>query len=189
MPVCRSVNTCLIQNWQISFLLWNEYGIDQLPSSVNERNNKKKEYTKKQRKELLSQRLGEYRLPIRAYGDCFSFVEYGKPFIDEVVDNELTRADEYQKRRVELSKELNEREIIYDESYPDCLNYVKQRNHKTLHDTVRAIEIESFLRDNTNYLEIVPIYGKHKAQELALCQYYQQDDDIEPKILPNDEVI
>ena len=60
-----------------------------------------------ERKEKLMEKLAEYKLEYKNYGDCYSYVQFGFPDVDIVIINEL------EKYRNIFSKQQSEPEIYF----------------------------------------------------------------------------
>lgn len=55
-----------------------------------------------QRKEQLIDKLIEYKLEYKPYGDCYTYVHYGYPKIDNVIENELEKYKKIFSRKQEI---------------------------------------------------------------------------------------
>ena len=71
------------------------------------------------------------------HGDCYSYIHYGKPDINTILFNEIVKLDKKNKRRMELSSELEKHGIPYDESVKHCYNYVNGVGTNDILDVVR----------------------------------------------------
>ncbi len=153
---------------------------------------KRKEIEKKERiKKIMNKRmiklnkaLQENKLELKNHGDCYSFVKYGKPSVEEVIENELKKLDEKRIRKIELAKELSKIDIILDETLPSCYNYINCIGCKNLSETIRQIEIEYFFKMNTSYDKFLLEHGPEKAKQLALMEFKssKNNDSVE---IPN----
>ena len=179
----RQINGQIINDQQyyyhtsVTSFMMIEYGVEQIPKSRREKRRLKKLHRQNYRIKILHQAFDEHRLQVKDYGDCYSFIHYGTPTVDEVVHNELTRLHNYQTRREELTIKLKNIGIKYSEEYSDCIDFVHSRSNKTADEVVRSIELERFLLDKTDYEQLLPIHGKLRAQELALREYYRDKDE------------
>lgn len=139
-----------------------------------------------QRREKLYELFDEYRIPVSLTGDCYSFIERGQPDLETVLENELQKQFTYQERRMKLTRALEKVDIDYHDDYLECRNYVHQRNNRTLAETVRAVEIEHFLRTHTDYVSLLADHTPEGAQEIALRQYYHRCNESEEEDIPEE---
>lgn len=142
---------------------------------------KKKELKKNEREHKLKELFQSNKLEYKNYGDCYSYVHYGKPDIEIVLENELNRIKTINNRRIQLTNELRKIDIPLDESLESCYEYIYNLNTKDLSEIVRCIEIEHFLKYKTNYDELKKSYSSNQAKELALRKYTK--DKKLPKII------
>jgi hypothetical protein len=111
------------------------------------------------------------KLEFKNYGECYSYINYGKPNIETILGNELKKLEEKNRRRFKLSNELNKLNIPLDETIKACYNYINNIGTKTFNDIVRAIEVEHFLKTHTRYLELCEQYDQEVAKEIAMRNY------------------
>ena len=159
-------------------IIINKYGsFDNFKKIISERSRKenervdKKQKIKIEREKKLKEILKYNKLEYKPYGDCYSYVHFGIPDINDVVENELNKIQNINTKRINLSSELKKKGIKFNENLKPCYDYVYNLNDKTLNETVRETEIEIFLKNNTNYKELIKIYPHEKAQEIALYKY------------------
>lgn len=169
----------------IKSVVINKYGsFGNLQEIINKKNqmqkskNIKNENIKLKRESELKQEFEFNKLEFRNYGDAYSYINYGKPNLDIVINNELIKITAKNSRRIALAKELKQLNIPLDESLKSCYEYINGIDSKTLNDIVRRIEVEHFLKYNTIYDELCKKYDIKKAKELAIRKY------AETKILP-----
>lgn len=129
----------------------------------------------KQRKLLLKNAIKENKLEYKWYGDCYSYVMYGKPSLDQVISNELLKMQNKTTRKLRLSKRLFELGITLDESLISCYNYINKVGCKSLDEIVRDVEIEHFFKKNTNCDELMKKNSMSlaEARDTALRDYLQ----------------
>ena len=91
--------------------------------------------------------------------------------INLIIENELSKLSLKNKLRLQLSQELDKLNIPFDENIGVCYNYINSIGTKSLHDVVRATEIEYFLNTQTKYNELCKIYDSNTAKEMAMRNY------------------
>ena len=87
-----------------------------------------------------------------------------------------------------MAGRLEKINIPLDESIESCNRYIKNIGTLTLEETIKDIEIEYFLIQNTNYKELLKSNNKEKARDLAL-EYYMKNNDKLPIIIKNPIVL
>lgn len=103
-----------------------------------------------ERKNDLMTHFLDNKLEYKEYGDCYLYVKYGKPPIDEIIENEKKKIRIKNKRRIKLAEKLSERNIDFDENNKLCHDYINNIGCNGLHDTIRLIEIENYTNKNNN---------------------------------------
>lgn len=165
---------------EIKKIALDKYGsLENIQKIINDKSQKKNERNnnfkiiKEERKNELLQKLKENKLQYKDYGDCYSYVHYGTPNLDQVIQNEITKLEKKNKRRIRLARELAKIEINFNESLSSCYNYInKVGPHKSLKETIRSIEIEYFLKYNTEFEKIKNDLDSEEAKEKAIQNYY-----------------
>jgi len=115
------------------------------------------------------------KLEFKNYGEVYSYINYGKPDIETIIKNELTKLADKNKRRLELSNELNKLNIPFDETFKACYEYINNIGTKDFIDIIRSIEIEYFLKTKTNYIELRKKYDRKTAQDMAMMYYSEKE--------------
>ena len=115
------------------------------------------------------------KIEFKNYGDVYSYINYGKPDIETIIKNELTKLADKNKRRLELSNELNKLNIPFDETFKACYEYINNIGTKDFIDIIRSIEIEYFLKTKTNYIELRKKYDRKTAQDMAMMYYSEKE--------------
>jgi len=115
------------------------------------------------------------KLEFKNYGEVYSYINYGKPDIETIIKNELTKLADKNKRRLELSNELNKLNIPFDETFKACYEYINNIGTKDFTDIIRSIEIEHFLTTKTNYIELRKKYDRKTAQDMAMMYYSEKE--------------
>lgn len=164
-------------------LIINKYGtFDNLQSIIKQKNQQKKQRNDKilnvklEREKNLKELLMMNKLQYKNYGDCYSYVHYGEPTLQQVIENELQKINTKNTKRVSLATELNKLGIQLDENLKSCYEYINGLSTKKLQDVVRLIEVEHFLKHNTNYEELCKKYNINKAKEMAIRQYAENQN-------------
>lgn len=78
------------------------------------------------RKTQLMEKLAEYKLECKNYGDCYSYIQFGYPDVNTVIGNELEKyRNIFSKQQCEIcSSNLN----IYDKKYVDNIIDIGEDN-------------------------------------------------------------
>lgn len=148
-----------------------------------------------ERKKNLQKKLADYKLDYRNIGDCFTYVKYGYPEIEDVIKNEIERYIKLSRRRDILCKELKKYDIPYDERNDSiCYNYIHGISEKSLYDIVNDAKIENFYKTQTEYPKIFHLYSDEKAKDIALQNYLNKTeekniDQIANQLLENEFIL
>lgn len=177
----------------------NKYGsLDKLKIILEKRSKKQEDKNQrkldqmKKRKEELMKVLMENKLEFKNYGDCYSYICWGKPSINEIVNNEIEKLKIINNRRIRLGKELSKKKLKLDENNKICYNYIYNLSSKPIEDVVRSVEIDTFLKEETRYNEFIKTTNDtEKAKFMALKDYTRQKDKKEdiPDSLKNTIII
>ncbi|QKF93621.1 XPA domain-containing protein [Fadolivirus algeromassiliense] len=161
-------------------LIINKYeSIDVLDKLIKQRHQEKQKRNNKiinqkiEREKKLKELFIVNKLEYKNYGDCYSYIHYGEPSLEQVLENELNKLKIKNQRRILLANELYKLHIPLDENLKSCYEFINNLSSKELHDVVRCIEVEYFLKNNTNYMELSKIHGHAIAQEMAIREYAQ----------------
>lgn len=167
-----------------------KYGsFDEYKMVANERKNRverirrDKGKKKDEREQQLFQELKNNKLEYKTYGDCYSFIHYGKPDIKTVINNELDKVKTANQKRIDLASELEKRGVRLDVTSQSYYDYINNISSSTLDEVVRDIEIEIFLKSKTNYNDLIKIHPPSEAQAIALLQYGQKNNH-QPEFIP-----
>lgn len=85
---------------------------------------------KQNRKEQLVTLLKNNKLEIDDYGDCYSYVNWGKPSIDNVLINQLKRTFEMTDKKIKLARALTKNNVQTDLLLDDIFNTYKYKSVK-----------------------------------------------------------
>lgn len=135
--------------------------------SVENMDTIKKQREMDDRKRLLTETLEYNKLEYKSYGDCFSYVKYGRPSIETVISNELKKLETKRNRKMILANELATHNIPFDETLPSCYNYINNIGCKTLNETISEIRVEQYMKNNTNYNRYLEKLDPIRAKRLA----------------------
>lgn len=111
------------------------------------------------------------KLEYKNYGDCYSFINYGKPSLEEVINNELIKLHSKNQRINAIAHALARINLPLDESLQSCYEYINGLTNKNLDLIIRSIEIEHFLKYKTDYDELCKKYDPLKAKDIAISRY------------------
>jgi len=160
-------------------------GVKQDRKSVSDKTKNKKEIEMKKRRDELITAFKNNKLKIKNYGDCYSYIVNGTPSLDVVIERELGKLTVQNDRRIKLANKLSKLSIPLDESIKACYNYINNIGYKTLHETIRDIEMEHFFKTNTNYIELKKVYlDDGVARDIALKQYLEVSGNNISKDIP-----
>ena len=121
---------------------------DNLEQLLKVKQNKKKlnadklKKIKNEREHKLRMLFDYHKLEYKNYGDCYSYIHYGKPCLEDVLSNELKKVNEKFSRKMLLANKLSNLNIPLDESLQSCYEYINNLGSGTLNETVKNIEIE-----------------------------------------------
>lgn len=151
---------------------------------INKRKIKKqirKENIKKQqelRKQQLIVALAEYKLELKTFGDCTTFIKYGYPDLSIVVKNELEKSIELSRRKKKIYKKLKKMGLPYIERKNSiCYNYTNTDSNYTMNDVIDDAKLDDFFIKYTDYQNLRKIYPDDDvAREKALIDYLHKTD-------------
>lgn len=140
---------------------------------VSVRKNHKSVSNRKLREIKLMDKLQEEKLDYVSHSICDTFIRYGMPELNEVIDtlkkNTMTKSENL----IKLSNELSKNNIQYDESIPRYANYVN--SGKNLADTIYYGNIERIVIDKTNYLKYLKTESAEDALDMACIEYIERE--------------
>jgi hypothetical protein len=141
-----------------------------------------------ERKDNLIRHLADHKLEYKRYGDCYTYVTYGYPDIELVIQNEIDKATKLSNRKYLLYNELQKFGISYSESNDSiCYEFANEITDKSLDDVISDAKIEDFFIKFTNYLELRKIYTDDEtAKEKALNSYMEKTDESNRHEIAND---
>lgn len=140
---------------------------------------KQLEFMKHERLKVLVQRLSEYKLEYKPYGDCYLYVAYGYPDIETVVRNEINKSIELSRRKKILYKELQKFNLSYSDTQNSiCYEFINGITDKSINEVVNDAKIENFFINFTDYLDLRKVYDDDDvAKEKALANYIKKTDE------------
>jgi len=131
------------------------------------------------RKSKLITALNNNKLEYKKYGDCYSYVHYGKPSIETIIKNELNKIHNQTKKKILLAKELTKIGIPFDETLKACYEFIHNIGYKSLNEIIREIEIEYFFKHHTIYISLLDKFDEDTAKELAIRDYFNKHNKSE----------
>lgn len=162
---------------------------DEIQKNKEKRNKriKKQESIEFIRRKTLGNRLAEYKLEIKPFGDCFTYIKYGYPSIDVVIQNEISKSIELTRRKKILYKKLQQFNLPYNETYDSCCyKFVNGISDRSLNETINDVKIEQFFMDYTNYLELLKSNPDDIAKDKALENYINNTEESNRHEIAND---
>ena len=159
----------------IEALVLNKYGnlanMNALKKNNIDKKDEQKNNLKLKRENEIKEIFNLNKLEFKNYGDCYSYINYGKPDIETIIKNEINKTNEKNKRRIKLSNELSKLDIPFDETLKPCYEYVNNIGTREFNDVIRATEVEYFLRTRTQYGELCKKFDNETAKEIAMRNY------------------
>jgi hypothetical protein len=183
----------LYKKKDIDLIISNKYSDVKLDDVLEQKKIKQSERINKinlsmlERKKNLENTFEENKLDFKNYGDCYSYIHYGYPSIENIMNNEFKKVQIKNKRRITLANRLEELKIPLDESHIECYNFIHNIGLKPINEVVRTIEIDNFLKTQTNFNNLLKINGNNieHAREIALREYMDKDKKTLPTKLKN----
>lgn len=174
-------NYCFFLYNDIKKIVIDKYGSMEKLQAIKDKNKKNKQLqlstqinNHKQREKMLMDAMEIHKLKYNSKnGDIYSFIHYGTPPIETIINTELKRTHDKHQRRLELATAMKEYDIEIDETIKSCYEYINNIGYKTLNDVVKNVEIEHFLKHKTNYIKLCGQYSKDIAKELAIKEYVE----------------
>ncbi len=126
------------------------------------------------RKKELFDHLNEERLEYEKNGICDSFINFGTPSLDTVINDIQTKKMKQNERLQKLIKRLKKEGEIYDENNSYYKKYIQ--NGGSLDYVVQEGIKEWFYVHKTDYLEILKLYkDEDLAQAKAFNSYIKKN--------------
>jgi hypothetical protein len=180
---------------EIEQFVINKYGsLEQLNQLLKEKKAKKDNHHErkmsriKDREIELKKVLKDNKLEYKNHGDCYSYIMYGYPSIQNIVEDQLKNIQQIGKRRIELAEQLSNKGLPFCEKDPDCYKYINNLACKTLEDVIKSVEIKYFLENDTDYLKLLEKYPECKAKDIAIRNFIKKENSL-PEILHKDIIV
>ncbi|VBB17785.1 hypothetical protein YASMINEVIRUS_248 [Yasminevirus sp. GU-2018] len=126
------------------------------------------------RKKVLFEKLCDNKLEYVKDGVCDSFIKYGTPSLDTVIQDIQQKTDIKSKRLTRLLKRLRKEGEPYDEKVSYYAKYIKNGGDLDYHVS-EGIK-EWFYLNKTEYPELLKIYkDEDKAQAKAFNNYIKKN--------------
>ena len=103
---------------------------------------KKSNELKLKREKELKKELMMNKLEYKKYGNCYSYVNYGKPDIKTVIKEELEKEMIKNDRRIELAEKLDKYNIKLDENLKTCYEYINGLDNESINEKIESIQLE-----------------------------------------------
>lgn len=121
------------------------------------------------RKRQLFDQLSDNKLEYTRNGICDSFIKFGTPSLNTVIEDVQKKSEVQTKRLKRLIRRLREEDEIYDEHVSYYERYIKNGGDLDYH--VEEGIKEWFYINKTNYLKFLKIY---KNQDLAQSKAFNE---------------
>jgi hypothetical protein len=108
----------------------------------------KKKSIKLERETILKKMFEENKIEFQNIGDSYLYINYGKPDPEIILQNEINKTYKKSIRRLELGLALEQKNILIDETYKPCYEYINGLNDD-LDETVQKMVIKT-LKNKTN---------------------------------------
>lgn len=128
----------------------NYYTRDEIINYLNENNIPLIKLTKLdkiiERKNEIQSLFSNNKLEFKNHGDCFLYINYGKPPIENILNDELEKIQTKNSRRMKLAKKLSDYDIEFEENNKLCYEYINNIGCNGINEIVRLMEIENFFK-------------------------------------------
>lgn len=141
---------------------------------INNKKDEKKNNIKENREKEIREIFKLNKIEFKNYGECYSYINYGKPPIESIIENELKKINEKNEKRMKLSRELSKLNISFDETLKPCYEYINNIGTREFSDVIRATEVEHFLKTHTQYEELCKKFDRETAKEIAMRNYAEK---------------
>jgi hypothetical protein len=145
------------------------YDRDQITQMVIENsNNRNVERVMKQkiRKDNLMNKLRDVKLQYKKNSICDAYIKYGSPDLKTVVEILIQKQTDRGERFTKMIKYLEKHNMIYDDKIPCFEDYLNKTIE--LRDIRDNYEIDIFLVNETDYINLLLKYDRDTARELAI---------------------
>ncbi len=128
----------------------------------------------KRRIELYTE-LEKNKLPKRDHGEQYTYIKYGKPVLEDIIQNEKKRQDDILDLQIMISKRLKEMDISLKGNIDVYNKYIDQGkfNVNNLNSIIKEIEINDFFIKDKRYINYSKIHGTETARSLILNDHIQ----------------
>lgn len=125
--------------------------INSIKKIKKEKNNllklkKEKKMFNRKKKLIRAFELG--KIKFNYCGDCYSYINFGKPTLEVVIKNELKKIKEIHNRRLKLANEICSLNLPFNENSKLCYEYINGTGWRNFYETVRALEIKNYNKVN-----------------------------------------
>lgn len=130
-------------------------------------------YRLENRKTMLFNELNNVKLEYKQNGICDSYIKYGKPSLEEVIDDLTIKSNNQTDRLKLLVDKLALKNIKFDDRIEIFNNYVK--NGGDLKKVIKEGEIEYWYWNKTEYPVLIEKYNEDIAKNIALNKYIKKN--------------
>lgn len=194
--VCCSNNNFYSLSYCKKKLLLNSFEIENIKYLFNEKSNKKlylvseindliinkhnenldeKNIKKISRKTSIKKMFDKLNLKYTETGDIYSYINYGYPPLDDIINYHMNKNIIIKERKNTLDDKLKEKNIIYNDKMVSCYQYINKINQRSLEDTLKMAELESWLMNNTEYLQFLQNNNQQDSIIKAIHKYQNID--------------
>lgn len=132
-------------------------------------NNKHNLITNQRKRENeIKEAFEKNKLTFKNHGDCYSFINYGKPTLQEIIKIEQDKEDMKLEMHILLSKKLKDLNISMKDNIDICENFMKNGNFNldNIDSIIKEIEIKNLLKNDKNYDSLINSYDKEIVQTM-----------------------
>jgi uncharacterized protein Usg len=145
------------------------YDREQITKMVIETSNNKnveRDMKQKIRKDILMNKLRDLKLQYKKNSICDAYIKYGSPDLKTVVENLVQKQTDRGVRFTKMIKYLEKHNMRYDDKIPCFEDYLNENIE--LRDIRDNYEIDIFLVNETDYINLLLKYDRDTARELAI---------------------
>jgi len=177
---------CYIED-DINNLVAQQYNINIAFNKINTRRKKANDRIRA-RYNQLRDILRKYNIDINNFnmksGIMFEYLNNGDLTIDDIIYDLISHDENKQQRKSIILKALKRANIRYHNKMISVTRYI-MNNNNDIDAVIKWADRESFLIDNTSYIDLLAKYNDYQiAEEMALQEYIQRPDlqDIDERV-------
>ena len=165
----------------INYFLMNKYtSNDKIKLNIIEKKNKKLSSKNKknkiieERKKKLINLLYNNKIDFKEKGVCYTYIYYGTPSIEYVLEELLEENNIKNNRRIEIIKLFQQNNIKFNEQMISYKQYING-NIMDKNEIIKKAEIEDYLIQNTKYLEYLKYLKYEDAINRAIDEFINNE--------------